>query len=115
MVCLDGDNNKSLDYTITKGGAVSPPTSDNTPSDDISTFTGETRKSKANAYVTIESKQVTAQYAGNIGQLDHRLDDNGRQVLNLNSQLEDFLKTLVTATDVLTSILPLSIIGYLVS
>ena len=55
---------------------------------------GETRKSKARAYVALESKKVAKQYVGAISNLNVKLEDNGKKVSDFQMKLQQPLDKL---------------------
>ena len=89
----------NLENILTKGDGTPPTAPKNTDTSDVSALTGETRESQAKAYVEVESKKVVAQYAGNISNLQGKLDDNEGKVLEIQTKLDQALKTLESATN----------------
>lgn len=55
---------------------------------------GETRESKARAYVALESKKVAKQYVGAISNLNVKLEDNGKKVSDFQMKLQQPLDKL---------------------
>ena len=94
---LAGNGEVSVDTRLTKGN-VTPPAASSPDNTDISALTGETRESKAKAYVAEVSKKVASQYVGTITTMSSKLASNDDKMEAMEKKLELAMASLKKAT-----------------
>ena len=91
----EGDGEISVETCLTKGNKVPKPAT-NADNSDLSTLTGETRKSKAKAYTSEATKGVAVKYISTINNLNIQLKTNDNRFTVIENQLEAAMKALGT-------------------
>ena len=89
----EDDDEITVETRLTKGDKV-PKTATTANAGDLSALTGETRESKAKAYVAEATKEVAAQYIGTITGLKDELKLNDDRFAVMEKNFEDAMKLL---------------------